>query len=360
MNPRPSWLLLFWMMSLASVLAGPALGAESTTGTATAVFGPTDTEATAFEKIRALGSPSTSDAMAQLQLSCRDFCRQFPDGKVYYEVRRKAVIHWIMWPGPWANRGDFPKIEGWNPTDAESDERLDAEQRADIAMLLANGRASKNFDRGKTFEEREFEAVAAAVPLHRSTTTARNMLIDAAVHLPPQRKADASAALRTNYPADARAAQCVALLDQLGQPCELRFTAVDGRSVDLRDYRGKVVLLEFWSKSCGPCIQSIPDLKKLDERFAPRGFAIIGVNMDTKRADAEEIIKKHALPWPQSFDGKGEDTALAKRFLVWSIPRGVLIDREGRLRGLACDVRNSDGPEFIERLLAERPLRAER
>lgn len=220
-------------------------------------------------------------------------------------------------------------------------------------MLLANGRATKNFDHGKTFDEREFEAVAAAVPRHRATTSARDRLIDAAVHLPPRRKADALAALRTNYPADERAGQCIALLDQLGQPCELRFMALDGRAVDLRDYRGKVVLLEFWSKSCGPCIQSIPDLKNLDERFGPRGFAIIGVNMDTNRVDAEEIIKKHGLPWPQSFDGKGEQTALAQRFLVHSIPRGVLIDRAGRLSALTCDVRDQKGTGSIERLLAE-------
>ena len=364
MNPRRSWLRLSLAWSLAGALGGPVVGAESTPAPAAGVFDPSDDAATALKKIRALGFPATTEALVRLQLACRDFCRRFPEGREYFSARRHAVIYWYMWMLPGQNTAALPQIRerlkaaGWDPTDAVIDPKLDAEQRADIAMLLARGRGHQNRDRRKTDDEKSFEALAEMVPQFQGTNEMRDTLIDAAMRLPPERKAIALSALRKHYPADDRAAKALALLEQLGKPIELKFTTLDGRSVDLRDYRGKVVLLEFWSKGCAGCIESIPALKALDARFGPRGFAILGVNMDSKRADAEEIVRKHALPWPQAFDGKGWHAALAEQFLAKSIPRGVLIDPEGRLRDLDCGVRGDEDIRRIERLLPSRPPRA--
>jgi len=366
MNPRRSLPVVFRVWLLADALAAPASGAEPTTNAteAASVFNPNDDAAAALKKIYALGNASTTDAMMRLQLACRDFCRRFPDGREYFSARRNAVIKWYMWMLPGQNTAALPqlrerlKAEGWDPTDAVIDPKLDAEQRADIAMLLARGRAHQNRDRGKSEAEKSFEALAEMVPQFLGTKEMRDTLIDAGLRLPPERKAVALAALRKHYPTDDRAAKAVALLEQLDKPIELKFTTLDGTVVDLRDYRGKVVLLEFWNKGCGGCIDSIPALKALDARLGPRGFAIIGVNMDTERADAEEIVKKHALPWPQVFDGKGWNAALAERFLAKSIPRGVLIDPEGRLRALHCGVRGDEDVRRIERLLPGRPPRA--
>jgi len=363
MNPRRSLPVVFRVWLLAGALALPAPGAESTTNAteAASVFDPSDDAATAVKKIHPLAFPSTTDAMLRLQLTCRDFCRRFPDTKEYYAARRAAVIYWTGWMLPGQNTAALPllrdrlKAEGWDPTDAVIDPKLDAEQRADIAMLLARGRANQNRDRGKTDDEKKFEALAELVPQFHGTKEMRDTLIDAGLRLPPEHKNVALAALRKHYPTDDRAAKAIALLEQLGKPLELRFTALDGRTVDLKDFRGKVVLLEFWNKGCGGCIESIPALKALDARLGSRGFAIIGVNMDSNRANAEEIVKKHALPWPQAFDGKGWNAALAERFLAHSIPRGVLIDTEGRLSALNCGVRGNEDIRRIERLLPSRP-----
>ncbi|MBI5771531.1 MAG: TlpA family protein disulfide reductase [Verrucomicrobia bacterium] len=364
MNPRRTWLGLFRAMLLTSALAGLALGAEPTAGGVAGVFEPGDSEATAFGKIRtfsgSVGMTATSDAMVRLQLACRDFCRRFPDGKNYFEVRRIAVIWWTGYTWPRTNRESLPlilgrlKSEGWDPTDAERDPRLNAEQRATIAVQLTNSRTSQSRFFPKTDAELRFERIVAALPQHQATQMARDALVDAALRLPAERKAYAIATLRRHYPADAEAAKAIALLEQLGQPFELRFTAMDGRVVDLRDYRGRAVLLEFWSKTCAGCIASIPDLKALDTRFGPRGFAIIGVSLDTNRADAEEVVKKHAVPWPQYFDGKGSQAELAERLLVHSIPRGILIDAEGRLRSLHCGAHGDDNLKQIERALPGR------
>ncbi len=310
-------------------------------------------EAEAYAQIQKLSSApqSTPDDLVKLQIECRDFCRRFPYGKHYFEVRRCAVIYWTLLNF----MGKPPAIDGWDATDAEHDPKLNPEQQADIAMLLANDRALKNHDGEKSFAEKQFEAVVAILPSHRATDAARNALVDAALRLPPERASDALAELRKNYPKDSDASQAASLIGQLGKPCEVHGTTLDGRAINSHDYLGKIVLLEFWSRGCSGCIAAIPTLKELAEGYAARRFVIIGVNMDTKAADAQKIIQKYDLRWPQIFDGGGWHAALADRFMVNSIPRGVIIDRQGRLAALDLNVNDSDAREWIDKLLSSQP-----
>ncbi|MBX3727710.1 MAG: TlpA family protein disulfide reductase [Candidatus Sumerlaeia bacterium] len=142
---------------------------------------------------------------------------------------------------------------------------------------------------------------------------------------------------------------------------------VDGAPVALADYRGKVVLVNFWATWCGPCMAELPNLRALHELYQAHGFEILAISLDDERQDLEGFLSvpKNALPWATLFDGKGFDSPLARRFGVSSIPRMFLLDRQGNLaafnpRGrelwdLAAAQTGHDGPKppNYDRLLAD-------
>ena len=104
---------------------------------------------------------------------------------------------------------------------------------------------------------------------------------------------------------------------------------LNGKPVSLADYRGKLVLLDFWATWCGPCITEMPNIKEVYKKYHDKDFEIIGISLDTDAAALRTFIKENQLPWRQVFDGKGWETPLAQQYGVRSIPAQFLIDREG-------------------------------
>lgn len=121
-------------------------------------------------------------------------------------------------------------------------------------------------------------------------------------------------------------------MDALGKPLELSFTALDGRKVDLKNLRGKVVLIDFWATWCGPCIQELPTVKAIYQKYHDKGLEIIGISLDKQRTMLEQFLKKNQIPWPQYFDGKGWQTYWAQYYGIQAIPTMWLIDKKGILR----------------------------
>ena len=71
-----------------------------------------------------------------------------------------------------------------------------------------------------------------------------------------------------------------------------------GRRIALADFKGQVVLLDFWATWCEPCLYELPDLKKLQETFKPRGFTILGVSMDEEPRDVAPFLRENKIPYP--------------------------------------------------------------
>ena len=106
---------------------------------------------------------------------------------------------------------------------------------------------------------------------------------------------------------------------------------LDGTPISLADYRGKVVLLDFWAVWCGPCLGEIPRIKAVYEKYHDKGFEVIGVSFDEDAAVLREFIKEKEVPWRQILDAEGFGGAFAKRYGIRSIPAPFLIDREGKV-----------------------------
>jgi thiol-disulfide isomerase/thioredoxin len=118
---------------------------------------------------------------------------------------------------------------------------------------------------------------------------------------------------------------------QVGRPLDIHFTALDGREVDLAKLTGKVVLVEFWSTTCGPCVAEIPTVKAVYQKLHDRGFEVVAISLDDKETALRRFIKEKELPWPQHFDGKGWENRFAVQYGIFSIPTMWLVDRRGNL-----------------------------
>ncbi|UCD27476.1 MAG: TlpA family protein disulfide reductase [Planctomycetota bacterium] len=106
---------------------------------------------------------------------------------------------------------------------------------------------------------------------------------------------------------------------------------LDGKKVDWADYRGKVVLLEFWATWCGPCIAQMPQIKNVHEQFHPQGFEIIGINLDYTIDALKNFIKQNQIPWRQLFDSQSYSSPNAISYNVTSIPASFLIGPDGKI-----------------------------
>jgi thiol-disulfide isomerase/thioredoxin len=142
-----------------------------------------------------------------------------------------------------------------------------------------------------------------------------------------------------------RARQELARLTRLGKPLALEFDnalSLDLKSKDpvlrqvpfqIKDHRGKVVLVHFWSTQSGPCIADLPRLKQERTKYAD-DLVTVGISLDENRARLDLFLKENQMDWPQHFDKRGWDNHFADEFGITSIPTQWLIDRQGNLRAL--------------------------
>jgi thiol-disulfide isomerase/thioredoxin len=155
---------------------------------------------------------------------------------------------------------------------------------------------------------------------------------------------DAPAKLKT------AAAEYLDKMKALGQPVNLQFTAVDGRSVNLAKLKGKVVLIDFWATWCGPCVGEVPNVKKIYDQYHGKGFEIVSISLDKDKDSLTHFIADKKMDWPQYFDGQGWQNKYARQFGIESIPTMWLIDKKGNLRDMNARADLSGG---VQKLLAE-------
>jgi thiol-disulfide isomerase/thioredoxin len=117
----------------------------------------------------------------------------------------------------------------------------------------------------------------------------------------------------------------------IGKPVDLQFTAADSTKIDLRNFRGKVVLVDFWASWCPDCNRELPTVQKVYDKYKDQGLVLLGISLDKDAKALANFVAKKSLPWPQYFDGKGWDNEFAVKYGVRSIPEMWLVDRQGAL-----------------------------
>ena len=104
-----------------------------------------------------------------------------------------------------------------------------------------------------------------------------------------------------------------------------------GDNLRLSEFRGEVVMINFWASWCGPCRQEMPLLDELYTQYQPLGFTILGVNVEEDPSKANQLLKESPVNFPILYDNKSE---VSKLYKVVAMPSTVLVDRDGNVRYL--------------------------
>ena len=110
-----------------------------------------------------------------------------------------------------------------------------------------------------------------------------------------------------------------------------QFSGTDVRSgvtVKLGDYRGKIVLVDFWASWCPPCLDSLPAWERLRQAFGPARFEVIAINVDEDLADGLEFLETVSISYPVLSDPEG---TIGKPWGVRSLPRFFLLNKNGEV-----------------------------
>jgi cytochrome c biogenesis protein CcmG, thiol:disulfide interchange protein DsbE len=140
-----------------------------------------------------------------------------------------------------------------------------------------------------------------------------------------------------------------------GQPApNIALSNAQGSVVSLDKLRGQVVYVDFWASWCGPCRRSFPWMNEMQQKYGGKGLAIVAVNVDKRRADADKFLAQVPANFPVVFDETGASPAA---FGVKGMPSSYLIDARGNIvlveRGF-LDASGAELEDRIKTLLASR------
>ena len=93
----------------------------------------------------------------------------------------------------------------------------------------------------------------------------------------------------------------------LGKAPDFTLKSYSGKNIKLSEYRGQVVLMNFWASWCGPCRQEMPLLNDLHKKYKKLGFTVLGVNVEEDSSKAKGIVQEVKLTFPILFDDKKSD-----------------------------------------------------
>ncbi|WP_258539514.1 peroxiredoxin family protein [Chitinophaga oryzae] len=126
---------------------------------------------------------------------------------------------------------------------------------------------------------------------------------------------------------------------------------VSGKAVQLKDYRGKYVLLDFWASWCGPCRAENPNVLDNYEKYHGKGLEILAVSLDDKKDAWVKAIKDDGLTWEHVSDLKGWKNEVAKEYNIRAVPSNFLIDKEGKI--VAKDLRGEELTKKLEEIFGK-------
>ena len=138
-----------------------------------------------------------------------------------------------------------------------------------------------------------------------------------------------------------------AAADTTGVAPPFTLNELGGQSASLSQYKGQVVMLNFWATWCGPCQQEMPLLDQMYRKYKPAGFTLIGVNVDKDAPPVKQLLERKPVSFPVLLDPASQ---VSKAYHVDEMPSTVLIDRKGNVRFLHRGYKPGDENEYQDRI----------
>jgi thiol-disulfide isomerase/thioredoxin len=128
-----------------------------------------------------------------------------------------------------------------------------------------------------------------------------------------------------------------------------QLTGRNGKAIDLAQFKGQVVMINFWATWCKPCREEMPLLEDIYKKYKPMGFTLLGVNVEPNSKDAEAWLGKLSKPvtFPVAFDTESKVTKLYK---VVVMPSTVFVDRKGNVRVIHKGYKPGDENDYLTQI----------
>jgi peroxiredoxin len=135
--------------------------------------------------------------------------------------------------------------------------------------------------------------------------------------------------------------------DSGGPAPAFNLTSVSGQASGLSQYKGQVVMVNFWATWCGPCQQEMPLLDQMYKKYKPAGFTLIGVNVDKEAPAVKELLARKPVSFPVLLDPANQ---VSKAYHVDEMPSSVIIDRKGAIRYVHRGYKPGDENDYQDRI----------
>jgi peroxiredoxin len=126
---------------------------------------------------------------------------------------------------------------------------------------------------------------------------------------------------------------------------DFSLTDLSGKNISLRDFQGKVIMLNFWATWCPPCREEMPSMEEMNKKMKGKNFIMLAVNVQEKAATVKSFVDKFKYTFPVIIDEKAEAAA---KYQIRSIPTTFIIDTKGKIAGAFTGSRDWNTDEVIK------------
>jgi thiol-disulfide isomerase/thioredoxin len=262
-------------------------------------------------------------------------------------------------------------LSGQNFFAAETNDTTIADLNNLVLKINAKLMAGKTRETDLADNLKEFDALLVKHKGDKPEELAHILMMKAGLYLEvlndPEKAANVFQQIKHDLPTTEIGKRVDMILDSLKRPIEAqkirrglvegikfpKFGEKDmaGKPLSIANYKGKVVLVDFWATWCVPCVAEMPNVIQTYQKYHAQGFEIIGISLDQDQQTFERFIKEKSMTWQEFFDGQGFDNKLAMKYGIMSIPATFLLDGNGII--IAKDLRGKELEQAVAKALAK-------